>query len=156
MRVGGHTVTYLGSGEKRYPAANPKAATLIARVQIDGGKVHTPAITQYRFQAQGVGTPSVRTGLLDDVYTTLVDAPGTPGEPATIGVLVHPLTVWLWFGAALMGIGTMLAAMPGSRRRPTEPASAPPRTGAIRPAARAAAASSADDDDRPGVPVTTG
>jgi len=155
LRVGGHTVTYLRSEETRYPAANPKAAKVTALVRIDGGDVYTPAITQYRFQAQGVGTPSVRTGLLDDVYTTLVDAPGTPDGPATIGVLVHPLTFWLWFGAGLMGIGTLFAAVPGSRRRPTDPTSSRSgRAASSGPRGVSVAVPSAPaGDERPVVPV---
>ena len=70
----------------------------------------------------------MRTGLLDDVYTTLVDAPAEAGGAATIGVLVHPLTVWLWIGAGLMGFGTLLAAVPGKRRKGTEATSARVRT----------------------------
>jgi cytochrome c-type biogenesis protein CcmF len=42
-----------------------------------------------------------------------------------VGVIVRPLMLWLWSGAALMGLGTLLAAWPGRRRRPTEPVSAP-------------------------------
>jgi cytochrome c-type biogenesis protein CcmF len=34
--------------------------------------------------------------------------------------------VWLWIGGALMAVGTVLAAWPGRRRRPTEPVSASP------------------------------
>src|SRR3712207_9005628 len=48
-------------------------------------------------------------------------------------VMVRPLVVWLWVGGALMALGTLLAAVPGRRRRrPTDAASAPitrdPRT----------------------------
>jgi cytochrome c-type biogenesis protein CcmF len=126
--VGGHRVTYLGTETRRFAETNPKVGVTSARVQVDGGRVFEPAITQYRFQAQGIGTPSVRTGLVEDVYTTLVEAPSEPGAPATIGVLVHPLTIWLWIGAGLMGVGTVLAAIragrppQASRRQPPPPA----------------------------------
>ena len=134
--VGGHRVTYLGSETRRFAATNPKVGVTRARVQVDGGRVFAPAITQYRFQAQGIGTPSVRTGLVDDVYTTLVEAPAEPGGPATIGVLIHPLTTWLWIGAGLMALGTALAAVrvgrstpPSARRSSPPPARRPaPRT----------------------------
>ena len=127
--VGGRRVTYLGTETRRFDDANPKAAVTTARLRVDGGRVYEPAITQYRFQAQGIGTPSVRTGLFEDVYTTLVEAPAEAGGPATIGVLVHPLTIWLWTGAGLMGVGTLLAAVRAGRgtqppvaRRPPPPA----------------------------------
>jgi hypothetical protein len=39
-------------------------------------------------------------------------------------VVIEPLVAWLWAGGLLIGIGGVLALIPGSRRRPTEPASA--------------------------------
>jgi hypothetical protein len=41
-----------------------------------------------------------------------------------IGVVIEPLVVWLWAGGLLIGVGGVLALIPGSRRRPTDPASA--------------------------------
>ena len=72
-----------------------------------------------------MSTPSVRTGVTGDVYLTL--EPGaTPGaDTATIRVFIKPLILWLWIGGGLMAIGTLLAAFPGRRRRPTDPVSAP-------------------------------
>ncbi len=131
--VGGHKVTYLGTDTRRFAASNPKAAVVTARLRVDDGRVYVPAITQYRTQTQGIGTPSVRTGLLEDVYTTLVQAPSEPGGPATIGVLVHPLTVWLWIGAGLMGLGTMLAAFRVGRPIPPVTPRPPPPTGRRQP-----------------------
>jgi cytochrome c-type biogenesis protein CcmF len=121
IRTGGHTVTYLGSQGVQY--ATHKAVK--ARVRVDGGQVFEPALNQFPFATQAIGTPSVRTGLTEDVYLTLVVAPARAGAPAVVGVIVRPLMLWLWSGAALMGVGTLLAAWPGRRRRPTEPVSAP-------------------------------
>ena len=47
------------------------------------------------------------------------------GVRAAIGVFVKPLILWLWIGGGLMALGTLLAAWPGRRRRPTQPASEP-------------------------------
>jgi hypothetical protein len=33
--------------------------------------------------------------------------------------------MWLWVGAGLIGVGSVLSAIPGRRRRPTDPVSAP-------------------------------
>jgi cytochrome c-type biogenesis protein CcmF len=136
--VGGHEVTYLGTESRRFGDSNPKFGVTTARLRVDGGRVYEPSITKYRFQAAGVGTPSVRTGLFDDVSTTLVEAPAEPGGAATIGVLVHPLTIWLWIGAGLMGVGTMLAAVRAGRSAPPPsgprpPSSAPRKAVAPRP-----------------------
>jgi len=119
-RLAGHTVTYLGV----HSVQHPNRLSTVADVRVDGGRIFQPAISQYPFASQGIGTPSVRTGLRDDVYLTLDAAPATATDPAVIGLVVQPLLMWLWVGGALVGFGTVLAAVPGRRRRPTAPASA--------------------------------
>jgi cytochrome c-type biogenesis protein CcmF len=114
-------VTYLGT--ERVERSNK--TSMQARVRVDGGKVFSPALHEFPFATQAIGSPSVKTGLLDDVYLTLVAAPEDGSRTATIGVIVQPLIAWLWIGGALMGLGTFLAAWPGRRRRPTSPSSAP-------------------------------
>jgi cytochrome c-type biogenesis protein CcmF len=120
-RLAGHTVTYMGARS----VAHRTRQAVEADVRIDGGRVYRPALSKYPFATQAIGTPSVRTGLTEDVYLTLVVAPARAGAPAVIGVIIRPLMVWLWSGALLMGFGTLLAAWPGRRRRPTSPVSAP-------------------------------
>jgi cytochrome c-type biogenesis protein CcmF len=94
-----------------------------ARVIVDGGKAYAPAITRYLKQGMTVGTPSVRTGLASDVYLTL-EPPVRPGsDTARIKVFIKPLLLWLWIGGGLMALGTVLAAFPGRRRKPTAPTS---------------------------------
>jgi cytochrome c-type biogenesis protein CcmF len=46
-------------------------------------------------------------------------------DAAKIKVFITPMIMWLWIGGGLMGVGTLLSAFPGSRRRPTDPTSAP-------------------------------
>ena len=122
--LSGHRVTYLGTNTVKHG----NKTTTQARVRVDGGKVYGPAVQQFPFATQAIGSPSVKTGLTNDVYLTLASPPDRPGGTAVIGVIVQPLIVWLWIGGALMGVGTVLAAWPGRRRRPTEPVSAPVRT----------------------------
>ncbi|MDP9403771.1 MAG: heme lyase CcmF/NrfE family subunit, partial [Actinomycetota bacterium] len=111
--VAGHRLTYLGSRTVQHP--NRRA--VVADVRIDGGEVYRPALNGFRFATQAIGTPSVRTGLREDVYLTLVAAPRGPGGEAVVGVVVQPLVVWLWIGGGLMAVGTLMAAVPGRRRR---------------------------------------
>ena len=73
-------------------------------------------------------TPSVRTGLTKDIYLTLDSRARRRRRPtATIRVFIKPLDrCGCGSAAALMAVGTLLAAFPGSRRRrPTDPVSAP-------------------------------
>jgi hypothetical protein len=84
-----------------------------------------------------VGTPAIDSGFSGDVYLTF-DAVGglgstsgnqaisnLPAGSVAIGVVIEPLVAWLWAGGLLIGIGGLLALVPGSRRRATDPTSAP-------------------------------
>jgi len=48
-----------------------------------------------------------------------------PAGSVAIGVVIEPLLAWLWAGGLLVGLGGVLALVPGSRRRATDPVSAP-------------------------------
>jgi len=109
----GHTVTYLGT----HSAVQPSRSSLVANLRVDGGGTYHPAISQFGADTQGIGTPSVDSGLTGDVYVTLIDAPQSGSGPATIGVVVQPLVMWLWLGGAIMALGTLMAVVPGRRRR---------------------------------------
>ena len=111
-RIAGHSVTYLGT--QTVDHANKK--TTSARIRVDGGKIYAPALSQFPFGSQAIGTPSVKSGPLSDVYLTLV-VPPDEGGVVVIGVNVQPLIAWLWTGGAIMAFGTLLAAWPGRNRR---------------------------------------
>ncbi len=113
----GHTVTYLGT----HTAVQPSRSSLVADVRVDGGGTYHPAISLFGATTQGIGTPSVDSAATGDVYVTLIDAPQSGNGPATIGVVVQPLVMWLWIGGAIMALGTLMAAAP-RRRRPADQA----------------------------------
>jgi cytochrome c-type biogenesis protein CcmF len=117
----GHRVTYLGTEQ----VTHVNRVSQEAKVRIDGSKVYRPAISQYTGGGAAIATPAVRSTPFDDVYIKLVDAPLHQGDPATIGVIIQPLIMWLWIGGGVVALGTLLAAWPGRRRRPVDPASAP-------------------------------
>ncbi|MEX2254026.1 MAG: heme lyase CcmF/NrfE family subunit [Acidimicrobiia bacterium] len=116
--VAGYTVTYLG---RRVEVSDQKRVVQ-ARVRIEHGDddlgVYTPSVNIFPGSTSAIGTPSVKTGLLRDVYLTLVSAPsGDANGRVTIGVAVNPMVVWLWIGGGVIVLGTALALMPGPRRR---------------------------------------
>jgi hypothetical protein len=85
-------------------------------------------VSQFGTNSEQVGTPAIDSGIADDVYLTLDGYPADPANrsgPVTIGVTIQPLVAWLWGGGALLALGALLAAIPGKRRRPTDPVSAP-------------------------------
>ncbi|MFP5255866.1 MAG: heme lyase CcmF/NrfE family subunit [Acidimicrobiia bacterium] len=134
--VGGHEITYLETVEVQ---EKNRTATKV-RVQVDGGQVYEPALSQYPGFGQLIGTPSVRTGLTEDVYLTITRLPDAEGDPVTLRVIIEPMVLWLWVGGGIMGLGTLLAAWPGRRRRPEDPVSAP---------VPSASAAGDDDHERP-------
>jgi cytochrome c-type biogenesis protein CcmF len=115
--VGGYTVTYLRSHTSR----SDQKTTISADVKVRKGDrvlgTYAPAISTYPNSTEGIGTPSVHTGLVDDVYLTLVSARDSQ-QRITLGVRINPLIVWLWIGGGFMALGTILALSPRLRRRP--------------------------------------
>ena len=96
-----------------------------ARIRIDGNKVYAPKLKQFANASQVVGTPSVRSTPVSDVYLSLLTMPDDPGGPISLRVIIEPMVAWIWFGGGVIFVGSFLAAFPGRRRRPTDPASAP-------------------------------
>ena len=103
VAFGGHELTFLGT---RDVVDGVKFARK-ADIRIDGGEVFSPAVQRFNDQGQFVGTPSVRTGLTGDIYLTF--QPTETDGTISLGVLLSPLTVWLWIGGGVMAIGTVLA-----------------------------------------------
>ena len=115
----GHTVQFVGTRTVRTPSHVSQQALL----RVDGGAVFTPAISQFGSGTQAVGTPAIDSGVTADIYLTINSIPDKGGS-WTFGVVVQPLVLWLWVGGALVVIGSILSAIPGRRRRPTDPVSA--------------------------------
>ncbi|MFM8852573.1 MAG: heme lyase CcmF/NrfE family subunit [Acidimicrobiaceae bacterium] len=102
-----------------------RSISIKALVLVDGKKIYAPAITKYTRIGMNVGTPSVRTSLTTDIYLTLEPPVRQDANEARIKVFIKPMIIWLWIGTALMAVGTVLAAFPGRRRKPTDATSAP-------------------------------
>ncbi|MCZ7530291.1 MAG: heme lyase CcmF/NrfE family subunit [Acidimicrobiia bacterium] len=112
--VAGYTVTYLGSDT----TVTEQKTTSAAQVRVERGGddlgVYEPAISTFPNSTQGIGTPSVRTGITRDVYLTLISSPNESGR-VTLGVAVNPMVVWLWIGGGVMFLGTLIAVGPSAR-----------------------------------------
>jgi cytochrome c-type biogenesis protein CcmF len=141
--VGGHEITYLDTTEVQ---ERNRTATKV-RVRVDGGDVYEPALSQYAGFGQLIGTPSVKTGLTEDVYLTITRLPEVDGGPVTLRVIIEPMALWLWVGGGIMALGTLLAAWPGRRRRPVDPVSAPVPMAGDAPRSRPALGSVDRDED---------
>jgi cytochrome c-type biogenesis protein CcmF len=129
----GHRFQFLGLRTVNSPSKKADEAL----IKVDGGGVFTPAVTNFGSALSEVGTPAIDSGFSGDVYLTF-DAVGVPGATSgnqpvanlpvgsvAIGVVIEPLLAWLWAGGLLIGMGGVLALIPGTRRRATDPVSAP-------------------------------
>jgi cytochrome c-type biogenesis protein CcmF len=117
----GHELTYVElTVEER-----PEKTVTAAQILVDGTGPWAPAVNQFSFGEQTIGTPSVRTTLTHDVALTLLGLPDAETDAVTIRVTIQPLVVWLWIGGGVMAVGTLLAVFPGRRRNPIDPVSAP-------------------------------
>ncbi len=119
---------YIGMARSQTAASD----ALQAVVKVDGRGMLKPADTQFGSNTDPVASPAISSGAFEDVYlvinsltenisTGTVDASG----PVSIGVTVQPLVSWLWVGGLILVVGSALACVPGDRRRPTDPVSAP-------------------------------
>lgn len=120
VAVGGYEVTFV----KVRTRANAQRSSVSVDLAItrDGDRLGTysPAISSYRNANQGIGTPSVRTGVFEDLYLTLVNSRSGRGR-VTVGIQVQSMTVWIWIGGGLMAVGTIIALTPQARRRRVVP-----------------------------------
>ncbi|MBI2169969.1 MAG: heme lyase CcmF/NrfE family subunit [Actinobacteria bacterium] len=126
--LNGYRLTFVG----RQVTETPQKRTVAARVEVARGGdvlgVYEPAVQIFPNATQAIGTPSVRTGLAEDLYLTLVSSP-TDTEEVTIGAAVNPMVLWLWIGGGVMALGTAAAVWPTRRRRAVHPGDGASREG---------------------------
>ena len=97
----------------------------VAQILVDDEKFYAPAIATYPFAGQTIGIPSVRTTWTDDIALSVLSFPEDGDDAVVLRATVQPLIVWLWVGGIVMAVGTVLAVVPGRRRDPIAPTSAP-------------------------------
>ncbi|HET7721709.1 MAG TPA: cytochrome c-type biogenesis CcmF C-terminal domain-containing protein, partial [Acidimicrobiales bacterium] len=119
--VGSHTVELVDIVNEE----TSRGEVTKVQIRVDGGQVYEPAQTFFTNGSESIGTPSVRTGITEDVYLALMPGTDFAGGVVQLRVIIQPLILWLWVGGGLMFFGTFLAAFPGRRRRdPLDPVSA--------------------------------
>lgn len=72
----------------------------------------------YYDSSQQVTIPGVRSTLVDDFYTILVDWKAVTSEGATFKVYHNPLVKWLWIGAWTIIVGVVVVSLPDNRSAP--------------------------------------
>ncbi len=122
MTLGRYSLTFEGIEH----AEEPNRTSVIARIGVkkDGVAIGAlrPMMNQYATRRESIGTPDVRTGLVEDLY---LSAMNIDQETGTVGllVLINPLVSWLWIATVIMAIGGLLALFSSARAGQTVEAS---------------------------------
>ncbi len=116
--LAGHTFEFAGTDQVVSADGRIDDQVLI----LVDGSLEKPALTFFPFAGRTLGSSATRGSLIDDVQLSVVP---TDDETVIVRATIQPLVQWLWIGGILMAAGTLLAIIPGKRRRPTAPASAP-------------------------------
>jgi cytochrome c-type biogenesis protein CcmF len=114
--VSGYTVTFTGTHTSKTAQKTSVSAELKLRRGGHALGTYAPAVSTFPNSDSAIGTPSVRTGILEDVYLTVVSSPNDKGR-VTISIAINSMTLWVWIGGALMALGTIVALGPTVRRR---------------------------------------
>ena len=128
--VAGHRFTY----ERTHVVDTATRREVRARFVVDGSGTLEPSRNHYLATGQAIPRPSVRVGVREDLYLTLIDEPAADTGHIRVRIVVQPLIVWLWIGGMIMVGGTALAAFPGRRRNPLDPVSQAPTAAGAGPA----------------------
>ncbi len=108
----GYELTFLGGSTR----TEGNRSIVEAQVSVNGSDPFAPSLRTFSASMQPIGTPSVATGPVADVYLVLTEVPGADGV-ATIRVIIQPLVVWIWVGGIVIALGTVLSAFGGGRTR---------------------------------------
>jgi cytochrome c-type biogenesis protein CcmF len=108
MTLGSYSLTFEGVENEQ----EAHRTSIIARIGVkkngsDLGALR-PMMNQYKTQRESIGTPAVRTGLVEDLY---LSAMNIDPEAGTVGllVLINPLVSWLWIATVIMAVGGLMA-----------------------------------------------
>ena len=111
LTIGDYTITYQGS-ELYVPESEPDKTIFVGHVAVSVSGGAPERMTPYRESFQtggGLLPPALRSTLSEDLYILFL---GEEGGFGTLKVFVNPLVNWLWIGAIVLIIGTLLAMWP--------------------------------------------
>ncbi|SEJ73286.1 cytochrome c-type biogenesis protein CcmF [Deinococcus reticulitermitis] len=108
------TLTRVGSEQR------PERQSIVATVRV-GEETLTPKLNRYVNMPQEVAMPAVKYHLMGDTYVTLL-AGGVQEGWATVAVIDSPLVSWIWWGSAVLLLGTALSVTAPIRETVAVPA----------------------------------
>ncbi|MFN2117632.1 MAG: heme lyase CcmF/NrfE family subunit [Candidatus Promineifilaceae bacterium] len=103
---------------ERYPGPDDLVITeATVDVYQNGELVRTlhPRTELYTRTMQPMTIPNARSTISEDFYVLLVDWEPVSPDEATFRIFLNPLINWIWAGAIIFAIGTLIAAWPDRR-----------------------------------------
>jgi cytochrome c-type biogenesis protein CcmF len=119
MNLAGYTVTF--NNLATFDTADGRNVARAVIQVSKGGQVLTelhPRRDYYYQSQQPMTIPGVRSTMEDDLYVLLVDWQPISANGATFKIYHNPLVAWLWLGAFVFILGTMVAAWPDKDPEP--------------------------------------
>ena len=114
----GYELRYEGQRVIKQPQRTVLVADVsVAREGRDVGTV-TPSLNLYPAASEPIGTPSIRYGVIRDLYTSVI-AFGADGERATFRFFMNPGVFWIWVGGTIILLGGLTALWPARKTRST-------------------------------------
>jgi cytochrome c-type biogenesis protein CcmF len=111
VQLGRYTLRFLRTERLQ----EPHREALVAHVALrkDGRDLGTmrPRMNQYERQREPIGTPDVRSFLMEDVYLSVLNVDAGGGSLGLLA-LINPMVGWIWGATALMALGGLLALVP--------------------------------------------
>ncbi len=116
MRIGPYTLISESYTENDNP--NYSSRSMIVQVDQGGQKVATlyPARRFYKASHQTESMVAIHTTALNDLYLVYGGRDPQTGQPI-LHAYLNPLMIWIWVGAIVLVLGTLIALMP-SRMNP--------------------------------------
>ncbi|WP_373048966.1 heme lyase CcmF/NrfE family subunit [Vulgatibacter sp.] len=108
--LGPYTLTFLGTQDR----VEPHRRSTIAQVEVKKGTeslgILEPAMNHYFTRREPIGTPAVHSTVKEDIYLSMmsIDGKGNLGLRA----FLEPMVGWIWFGTAIIVLGSLLSMWP--------------------------------------------
>ncbi|MBN1314407.1 MAG: heme lyase CcmF/NrfE family subunit [Anaerolineales bacterium] len=119
MTLGGFTVLYEGLDEQVVNRELTRSSATVSLYK-DKELIDTlhPRQEYYLSYNQSVTVPAVRSTISEDFYVILVGWERVGQDQVTFKIYLNPLINWLWAGAILLIVGTLVAGWPEKRTQP--------------------------------------
>jgi cytochrome c-type biogenesis protein CcmF len=112
--VAGRTFTFNGTEQLQ----EPHRVSTVAHFDVtQNGKLVTrlaPRMNQYQMMRDPIGTPDVYSTIKGDTYLSIMNIDPS-GDTVGVNVILTPMVGWIWWAVILMGLGGVVALVPGAR-----------------------------------------